>query len=189
MIPAVKGSDKMSRIIAEQGKNPLVNYHFLLRVDAVYDLPCRKISGFEQEIEYENIQSGGVNHYVYLRQKPTTKPYSFKVERYIGANYFDPLPVGKQPQLPILLYVSRSFYNFTKPKQTFTFTGCTVLSKSYGELDAEKSGLMSETTTIAYQQMHLVTDNDEDIYSILGLNLPGRKYQGTRITGMPGVRK
>ena len=41
------------------------NYIFLLRVDALYDLPCTRVSGIVQEKEYENIMEGGVNGYVH----------------------------------------------------------------------------------------------------------------------------
>lgn len=139
-------------------ENPLVNNNFLLRVNAIYDLPCRKISGIRDEVEYEPIQSGGVNDFVYLREKPMSKPKTFKVERYVGVDFYDPLIVGTEFDLPIVLYVSRYINDFNAAKQTFTFWGCTVMEKEYGELDAERSGLMTETTTIAYQQMQLVTN-------------------------------
>lgn len=134
-------------------KNLMPNYIFLLRVDAMYDLPCTKISGIAQEKEYENIMEGGVNDYVWLREKPASKPNTLQIERYIGENHFDPLPVGYQPQMPLVLYVSRYVNDFNRGTMTFTFKGVTVVSKKYGELDAEKSGLMSVTTEIAYQQV------------------------------------
>lgn len=143
----------MGNIITDQGFNPLVSNHFLIRVDAIYDLPCRKITNIQMQEEYEAIQEGGVNDYVHLRKKPASKPYTFQIERYVGANYFDPLPLGKKPSLPIVLYISRYANDFKKPKRTITFSGCTVTGKSYGELNAESSGLMVETTTIAFQQI------------------------------------
>lgn len=134
-------------------QNPMPGYIFLLRVDAMYDLPCTKISGITQEKEYENIMEGGVNDYVQLREKPASKPNTLQIERYIGENHFDPLPVGYKPQMPLVLYVSRRLNDFNRATMTFTFDGVTVLSKKYGELDAEKSGLISVTTEIAYQQV------------------------------------
>jgi hypothetical protein len=139
--------------IEEFVKNPMPNYIFLLRVDALYDLPCTKVSGITQEKEYENIMEGGVNDYVQLREKPVSKPNTLQIERYIGENYFDPLPVGYQCTMPLVLYVGRYVRDFNRAVITFTFSGATVISKKYGELDAEKGGLMSVTTEIAYQQV------------------------------------
>lgn len=158
--------------------NPLVNCNFLLRVDAVWDLPCKKIGSFKCENEYETIQEGGVNDYVYLRKKPVSKPFTFDVERYIGVDYFDPLPVGRQPILPILLYVSRYSDDFKTPKRTFTFMGCTVMGKTYGELDAEHSGLILETTTIAYQRVLVVNDILDDPAPSWSFDTSGRKMEG-----------
>lgn len=148
--------------VGNPGANqPLVRNHFLLRVDAIYDIPCYKVSGIKDEIEYETIQSGGANDYVYLRKKPVSKQNSFTVERYIGTDFFDPLSVGRALVIPVVLYVSRFQNAFAAPKLTFTFWGCTVTEKSYGELDSESSGLMTVTTTICYQRMALITDNLE----------------------------
>lgn len=151
----------MNNIKTDQGNNPLLNTNFLLRVEANFDLPCKRITGISQEKEYEPIQAGGVNDYVFLREKPVSKPSTLKVERYIGSGFFDPLPVGKRLELPLVLYVSRKASDFKTPKQTFSFSGCVVMSKEYGELDAEKSGLMLETTTIAYQTMTLEVSSKE----------------------------
>lgn len=169
----------MDKIHIDTGKHPLINNNFLLRVDAVYDLPCRKISGIKQEKEYENITQGGVNDYVYLREKQVQKPQMLQIERYIGVGFFDPLPVGKQLSMPIVLYVSRYANDFKKPKQTFTFYGCTVTSKSYSDLDAESSGLMIETTQIAYQYMKVETNEKEvAVISTWKFDSTGKKYQG-----------
>lgn len=140
-------------------ENPLVNCNFLLRVDAVYDLPCKRINSFQMENEYETIQEGGVNDYVYLRKKPISKPFTFEYERYIGMNYFDPLPIGRRPEKPIFLYISNYGNGFLFSRRVFIFQGCTVTQKRYGELDAEKTGLLLETTTVAYQQLQ-VKDNE-----------------------------
>ncbi len=136
-------------------KNPMPNYIFLLRVDALYDLPCTRVSGIVQEKEYENIMEGGVNGYVQLREKPVSKPNILQVERYIGENHFDPLPVGYQSTMPLELYVSRYVREFNRAMMVFKFSGVTVVSKKYGELDAEKGGLLSVTTEIAHQQVSI----------------------------------
>lgn len=169
----------MSGIRTDMGENPLISNNFLLRVDAVYDLPCRKISGMKQQKEYEPITQGGVNDYVYLREKQVQKPQELQIERYIGVGFFDPLPVGRQLQLPLVLYVSRYIDDFNEPKQTFLFFGCTVTAKSYSELDAEKSGLMVETTTIAYQYMKVMFAEPEIMPEAeWSFDPKGERYQG-----------
>ncbi len=161
--------DNPKNVLSDICRYPLVNYNFLLRVDAVYDLQCRKIGSITQEKEYEMIQEGGVNDYVHMREKPISKPFTFQVERYIGENFFDPLPLGKRLELPVTLYVGRYLPASKNPRWTFTFQGCTVTNKTYGELDAERSGLMVETTTIAYQQMELEQSERDPIYSEGGM--------------------
>lgn len=158
---------------------PLLKNNFLLRVDAIYDIPCVNISGIKNTKEYQTIQSGGVNDYVYLRPKPASKQESFKVTRYIGKGFFDPLKVGKTTSIPIVLYVSRYQNDFELPKMTFTFWGCTVTAKEYGELDAQKSGLMTETTTISYQKMVVLTDSESQVESDWSFDMSGRRYQGS----------
>ena len=145
----------MGNVIEDLGLKPLVNNNFVLRVDVNYDLPCRKISSIQMEEEYETIQEGGVNDYVHIRKKPASKPYTFQVERYVGEKYFDPLPLGRIVKDPIVLYISRYVNDFKNAKYVITFRGCTVIGKTYGDLDAESSGLYIETTTIAFQQIEV----------------------------------
>jgi hypothetical protein len=141
-------------------------------------LACTRVSGITQELEYENIMEGGVNDYVQIRQKPSTKVKVLEIERYIGEKYLDPLTVGRRPVLPIILYVSRYMNDFATPKMVFTFTGCTVMEKSYGELDAEKSGLFTEKTKIAYESVVLVPNIIEDIAASWKFDETGKKFQG-----------
>ena len=119
----------MGKIQTDSVKNPLINNIFLLRVDAIYDLACTKVSGITQEREYENIVEGGVNDYVHLREKPVSKPQILQIERYIGEKYFDPLPVGHRCTIPLVLYVSRYLNDFDNATMTFTFSGGVVTSK------------------------------------------------------------
>lgn len=137
----------------EWEKHPLAAFNFILRVEAMYDLPCRRVTGISQEQEYEYIQEGGVNDYVHIVKKPVSKPYSFQVERYIGVDYVDPLALGARLDMPVQLLVNRTLGNQGKTELTLSFSGCVVTGKSYGEVDAEHSGLLLETTTIAYQRM------------------------------------
>ena len=55
--------------------------------------------------------------------------------------------------LPVILFVNKYGFPGLDPVRTYAFTGCTVISKDYGELNAEASGLLVETVTIAYREM------------------------------------
>jgi uncharacterized repeat protein (TIGR02543 family) len=142
-------------LVLNAGSAPLVSYNFMLRVEGIYDLPSKSVKAFTKENEYEYIQEGGQNDYVHMRRKPISKPFTLEVERYVGVDYFDPLPNGAEPILPIILGVSRDPGSGLW-QRTYTFTGCIVVKKTYGELNAEKPGLIVDTTTIAYREMLLV---------------------------------
>ena len=134
-------------LVWNQGKNPLVNFNFMLRVELLFDLPCKSVRAFTRELEYEFIQEGGLNDYVHMRRKPISKPFVLEVERYVGVDYIDPLPLGADLVLPVLLFVSRNHDQFIPGvvARTYVFTGCTVMKKTYGDLIADKSGLLVET--------------------------------------------
>lgn len=146
----------------EDKNRMILNTNFLLRVEAHYDLPCKSIKGFQYENEYEYIQEGGLNDYVHLRRKPASKPYTLQVERYVGVGYFDPLPVGCVLELPLVLFVTHFSGRFEHPRRVFVFSGCTVISKDYGDLNAEQSGLLTETTTIAFQRLEVTEETAEE---------------------------
>ena len=137
-------------LVWNQGKNPLVNFNFMLRVELLYDLPCKSVKAFTREMEYEFIQEGGVNDYVHMRRKPITRPFTLEVERYVGVDYLDPMPLGADLALPVLLFVGRAPNQFIPfvVARTYVFTGCTVMKKVYGELVGDRSGLLVETTTL-----------------------------------------
>ncbi len=144
--------------------NPITAFNFVLEVEGVYFMPLKTVRAFTKENEYEYIREGGVNDYVHLKRKPISKPFTFQVERYIGTERFlDPLANGVELILPVILYVYRhkARQGITAeapawPARIYTFTGCTVMSKEYGELNAEKSGLLVETTTISYRELVVV---------------------------------
>ena len=138
-------------------KYPLENFNFVLRVEGVYELPCKAVHSFKKENEYEYIQEGGLNDYVHMRRKPISKPFTFTVERYVGVDALDFLTNGAELILPVILVVSRNCNDFTKFKRAYVFTGCTVVSKEYSELNSEKSGLHTELITIAYREMVVFT--------------------------------
>lgn len=142
-------------LVMNKGLNPLVNFNFMLRVELAFDLPCKSVKAFTREMEYEYIQEGGLNDYVHMRRKPISRPFTIEVERYVGVDYIDPMPTGADLILPVILFVSRRQDQFIPGTVTrsYVFTGCTVIKKSFGELDAEKSGLLIESTTLAYREM------------------------------------
>ena len=144
--------------LTNKGLNPVVNFNFMLRVEAVMDVPCKSVRAFTKENEYEYIQEGGLNDYVHMRRKPISKPFTFQVERYVATDYIDPLPNGAELILPLLLFVSHEGNNFLPEavSRCYTFTGCTVTAKEYGALSSEQSGLLVETTTIAYHQLLVI---------------------------------
>ncbi len=151
---ALTTADSGNILIQNFGNNPAVNFNFMLRVEGIYDLPCKSVRAFQRENEYEMIQEGGLNDYVHMRRKPISKPFTFQVERYVGVDILDPLANGTDLVLPVILLINRySVYRDFLPVRMYVFTGCTVMSKEYGELNAERSGLLVETTTIAYREM------------------------------------
>ena len=133
--------------------NPVTNFSFILRVEGVFDLPCKSIKGIKRENEFDYIQEGGVNDYVHIKRKPISKPFTFQVERYVGVDYFDPLTLGTELTLPVILFVNNTVSSTVSPVRTYAFTGCTVIARDYGDLNAEVSGLLVETITIAYKEM------------------------------------
>jgi hypothetical protein len=146
-------------LVINKGLNPVVGFNFILRVELAFDLPCKSIKTFARENEYEYIQEGGINDYVHIRRKPISKPFTFEVERYVGVDYLDPMPNGVELALPVILIVTRHPGEHHTPEKwarMHAFTGCTVMKKQYGELNAEHSGLLLETTTVAYRDMLLL---------------------------------
>ena len=175
-----------NRLWRNVGAYPLVAFSFMLRVEGMWDLPCKQIHNLSRENEFDYIQEGGLNDYVHAKRKPISKPFTFQVERYVGVDLAvasDPLALGTELVLPLLLFVNKYAVwdvGDMKPVRTYAFTGCTVIGKNYGTLDAEKSELLVETTTISYREMACV-----DIYSELdGMGLDtwgfdGHKKKGT----------
>ncbi len=149
-----KGDQNTNAFVFNVGMHPLVNFNFMLRVEGLMDIPCKSVSAFTKENEFEYIKEGGLNDYVHMKRRPISKPFTFTVERYITPAYIvDPLALGAELVLPVILMISRDGNRFDKCPRTFTFTGCTVISKEFGSLNSEKSGLLTESITIAYREM------------------------------------
>ena len=148
--------------------NPVPSYNFALEVEAAFFMPLKSVRVFNKENEFEYYQEGGLNDYVHMLRKPISKPFTFQVERYVGTSastdfntsFVDPIALGTDLVLPLVLYVTQfpasnsgDNFSFTSTPRAYVFTGCTVTAKEYGELNAEKSGLLTETTTIAYKEL------------------------------------
>ena len=118
-----------NKVVVNTGTIPVINFAFMLRVEGVFDLPCKAIKGIRRENEFDYIQEGGLNDYVHLKRKAITKPFTFQVERYVGVDWVDPLPLGVELVLPVILFVNKGCFPSLKPVRTYTFTGCTVISK------------------------------------------------------------
>ena len=164
------------------GHDVLVSYNYMLRVEGMYDLPCKAVHSFTKENKFDYVQEGGLNDYVHLLRKPITKPFTFTVERYVGTDLMPILPLGAELVLPVILMVSPFPNDFGKSKRTFVFTGCTVMSKTFGELNAEKSGLLTETIVIGYREMTEVTipvhaGSDGPVWEFDGRKVEGNKQQ------------
>ncbi len=173
--------------------NPVPSYNFVLLVEGMYYLPLKSVRAYNKENEYEYIQEGGVNDYVHMKRKPISKPFTFQIERYIDTGvtrFFDPLSNGTELILPCILFVYRS--NASKgwdsqidaeswAARYYTFTGCVVMSKEYSELNSEKSGLITETVTIGYRELLVITNpvdsstQQEEWTFEHGLGLPDAK--------------
>ena len=168
------GNNDQNWVVWNQGKNPLVNFNFMLRVELMFDLPCRSVRAFQRELEYDYVQEGGLNDYVHMLRKPISRPFTLEVERYVGVDYVDPLPLGADLVLPIMLFVSRTHDQFIPGvvARTYVFTGCTVMKKTYGDLVADQSGLLVETTTIGYREMLCVDIPWTEVGDNIGASTP-----------------
>ena len=49
---AVVQADSGNIFVQNFGKNPAVNFNFMLRVEGIYDLPCKSVHVFQKENEY-----------------------------------------------------------------------------------------------------------------------------------------
>ena len=137
-------------LVSNKGLHPTINFRFMLRVWGIFDVPCKSIRAFTKPNEYEYIQEGGLNDYVHIRRKPISQPFKLVVERYAGTDYIDPLPNGAELVLPVLLFIWNDRGSLAS---MFSFSGCVVMEKEYGELSAERAGLFTENITIGYTSL------------------------------------
>ena len=141
------------------------NFNFMLRVDGMFDVPLKSVRAFTRENEYDYIQEGGLNDYVHLRRKPISKPFTLVCERYIPTQLNDPLSNGTELTLPLMLFVGKNVggkFDALNAGRYYVFTGAVIMSKEYGGLDAEKSGILTETVTIGYNRMFCITNPSDE---------------------------
>lgn len=139
----------------------ITSYSFSLLVDGITNVPLRSVKAFKREAEFEYVQEGGLNDYVHMLRKGVTKPFVFQVEKYADTSTgAETLPVGYEATLPMLLmiYDGRNITS-NMPIRTYAFTGAVVMSKEYGELNAERSGILTETITIGYRELMCVNSD------------------------------
>ena len=153
----------------------LPNFNFMLRVNGIDDVPLKSVRAFSRENEYDYIQEGGLNDFVHMRRKPVSKPFTLVCERYIPTQFNDPLSNGTELTLPLMLFVGRNVgrkFNAGAALRYYVFTSAVVMSKEYGQLDAEHSGLLTETVTIGYSRMFCITNplDEDDQYEAWQMN-------------------
>ena len=135
----------------------------MLIVNGYDEIPLKSIRPFTRELEYDYIQEGGINDYVHILRKPSTKPFTIQVERYAIPKTEDPISEGTVYQVPMQLVVGENHGRKFERKRTYILMWPRILNKEIGAMDAERSGLLTETVTIAYSHMVLIhadTDNN-----------------------------
>ena len=135
------------------------SFNFYLLVNGVDEIPLKSVQPFSRDNEYEPIQEGGMNDYVYLKRKPISQPFKLVVERYVdyGLGIADSLTNGSELLLPLILFVGKNVGGNFDSGRYYTFTGAVIMGIQYGGLDAEKGGLHTETITFGYNHMFSLT--------------------------------
>ena len=163
---------KKKGVYRSMATDPVGGFNFTLQVEAMYYIALRSVKMFTKENEFEYYQEGGLNDYVHMLRKPISKPFTFQVEQYVGVSkgavadfFMDPLTLGTDLTLPVVLYVNRNpasgfmgNLDSSNLGRAYVFTGCTVIAKEYGELNSEESRLHTELTTISYRELFAMND-------------------------------
>ena len=143
-------------------KNVIPGFRFMLIVNGYDEIPLKSIRPFSRELEYDYIQEGGINDYVHILRKPASKPFTIQVERYAIPKTEDPISEGTVYQVPMQLVVGENHGRKFERKRTYILMWPRILNKEIGALDAERSGLLTETVTIAYSHLVLIHADTED---------------------------
>ena len=139
----------------EDRVDPVAGMNFVMRLNACIDIPLKKVGSISEDFEYETIRQGGINDYVSIRQKQISQVRSFDVEFYVSKGYSHNLALGTSFKIPILIIVSDApgFFDVQYVRRMYAFSGCTVIGRTYGDLDAESGSLIVESAKIAYERM------------------------------------
>ncbi len=133
---------------------PYLNMNFTLEYRGA-GIPLKAVKSISQEPEQEYIQEGGLNGYVHIRPKPASRPYVLQVERYITSGYGNLPDLSAGTVLKEPLFLVTGHYPGGPGKIQFKFTGCTVTARTYGDLNAARAEVFTETISISYQEMEL----------------------------------
>ncbi len=144
-------------VTKELMKDIIPAFRFKLIVNAAQEIPCKSVRAFTREFEYDYIQEGGINDYVHILRKQATKPFMIQIERYAVPDKFDELNEGTVFQIPLQLVVGENDGLEFRRKRSYFMLWPRVLNREFGALESERSGLLTETVTIAYS--HLVVYN------------------------------
>lgn len=141
--------------------DPVPAFNYTLRVELAYDIAVKSVRSFTKNNAYEHIQQGGLNDYVIMKRKPVTEPFTIQIERYASNALTDPLANGAELTAPMFLTVLKSptvsfTSDATNTGRVFMFTGCIVTGKEFGEMNAERSELLTEVVTISYREMYVI---------------------------------
>ena len=126
------------------------NMNFTVRAGGG-EIPCRSVQGIQKEREQEFIREGGQNDFVYVRPKPVSRAQTLKLECLASKRNEDILPLGGILSEPLVVETKPDVSSGKSVR--FTFSGCIVVDKKYGDLRAEKGGLLEEIISVAYQEM------------------------------------
>ena len=75
------GISDQNYVVYNAGRHPIVGYNFMLRVEAVFDLPCKSVKAISRELEFDYVQEGGLNDYVHIRNKQRLHDYVLGSEK------------------------------------------------------------------------------------------------------------
>lgn len=141
---------------------PFPSYNIVLWVDVLYDVPIKAVRNLHKNLEYEYIHEGGLNDYVHMRRKPISQPFTFEIERYVTNAGTDPLALGTEFLVPLLLFVNKwqtgGGFSDIHPGKIFIFTGAKVTGRRYGDFDSERIGFATEILTISYNNMYAISN-------------------------------
>ena len=110
----------------------------------------------------------------------------------MGTEQDNVLSLGTIFSMPVQILIARYPGEFENPKRIFEFKGCVVMEKKYGELNAEKSEILTEITTIAYQTMtckDTKMESRKPVWKFDRTNTSGNREQSARTLESFGIQK